>query len=124
VARETPKIKAYELNALKNEVDVLDLLPPSLAVLERMVKLIAEGFCIVVSASYRTSGSVTYLDFKKGSPANIMSVELEENGRYHCIHQFCADRYDRLETLPSTVAWHYLIGRAYPGVGGHNLLKS
>jgi hypothetical protein len=121
--RQIPRIEPEKLKALKNEVDALDLLPPSLEVLERMVKLIAEHFSVTVSASYRAGGPVTYLDFKEGSPTNIMNVKLEDDGRYHCFHQFCADQYDRLETATSSVAWYYLIGRSYPAVGRYNLLK-
>jgi hypothetical protein len=77
--RQIPRIEPEKLKALKNEVDALDLLPPSLEVLDRMVKLIARHFSMAVSASYRAGGPVTYLDFKEGSPANIMNVKSSIN---------------------------------------------
>jgi hypothetical protein len=123
----TPKIDPENLNALTAEVNALDLLPPSLEVLECMVKLVADRFSVPTTATYRLSGkppnSVTYLDFKWGAPTRIMNVKLEDDGRYHCFHQYCADRYDRLETATSSVAWYYLVGRPYPTVWRNNLLK-
>lgn len=120
---QVPKIAPDKLKVLTNEVDALDRLPPGLEVVERTVKLIAERFSVTVSAAYRVSGPTTYLDFREGSPAKLMNVKLEDDGRYHCFHQYLNDRYDRLETATSAVAWYYLIGRPYPLVGRYNFLQ-
>jgi hypothetical protein len=125
---QIPKIELKKLKALEIEVNALDLLPPSLEVLERMVKLVADRFSVPTTATYRVSGkppnSATYLDFKWGRPTRHMNVKLEDDGSYHCFHQYCADRYDRLETATSSVAWYYLVGRRYPFVGRYNLLQA
>jgi hypothetical protein len=124
---QIPRIEPEKLTALTVEVNALDLLPRSLEVVERMVKLVGDRFSVPTTATYRVHGkppnSVTYLDFKRGVPAHIMNVKIEDDGHYHCFHQYCADRYDRLETATSSVAWYYLVGRPYPTVGRYNLLK-
>jgi hypothetical protein len=120
---QVPKIEPEKLKALNDEVDALDRLPPSLEVLERTVKLVAKRFSVTVLAAYRVSGPTTYLDFSEGSPAKYMSVKLEDDGRYHCFHQYMQDQYDILEAATSTVAWYYLIGRPYPSIGRYNFLQ-
>jgi hypothetical protein len=123
---QIPRIEPKKLSTLIVEINALDRLPPSLEIVERMVKLIANRFCVPITATYRVHGKppncITYLDFEWGRPANMMNVRLEGNG-YHCFHQFCADRYDRLETATSLVAWYYFIGRPYPLIGRYNLLN-
>jgi hypothetical protein len=116
------RLDPENLKALKDEVDLLDQLPRSLESLERMVKLIADRFSIVISASYRMSGSVVYLDLKYGSPTRYMSVSLDEDGRYHCFHQMAADRFEKLETATSSAAWFYVVGRDRPSADGRILL--
>jgi hypothetical protein len=122
-----PGITRENLDALIAEVNAIDLAPPSLEVLERMVKLVANRFSVPTTATYRVSGKppdlVTYLNFEWGTPTRYMNVKLDDDGRYHCFHQYCADQYDTLETATSSVAWHYLIGRAYPTVWRDSLLK-
>ena len=125
-ADHIPRIELEKLAALTAEVNALDRLTPGLEVVERVVKLVADRFSVPVTAAYRIHGRspnlTTYLDFKWGTPTRFMSVKLEDDGRYHCFHQFCADQSDRLETTTSSVAWHYVVGRPYPTVGRYNLL--
>jgi len=122
-----PRISRQNLNALIAEVNAIDLIPPSLEILERTVKLVADRFSVPTTATYRVSGkppdSVMYLNFEWGRPTRYLNVRLEADGRYHCSHQCCADRYDKLETATSSAAWFYLIGRSYPAVGRDNLLE-
>lgn len=116
-------IEPEKLKLLRVEIDALDVLPPSLEVLEKVVKLIADRFSLSVSANYRdyayndkATGETTltrYLDFKYGSPTKIMNVRLE-NGKYHCFHMCMADQYDDFANSTSSAAWYYLIGCRYP----------
>lgn len=127
MTQPTPKITPENLKALIAEVNAIDLLPPSLEILERTVKLVADRFSMPITATYRVSGappnSVTYLDFSWGAPPRYMGVKLEDDGRYYCFHQYGADRHDKFETTTSSTAWYYLIGRSYPTVWRDNLLK-
>ena len=122
-----PEIEPEMLKALIAEVKALDQLPPSLEVLERMVKLVADRFPVPVTATRRVSGkppnSVTYLDFKWGTPTRIMNVKLEDDGRYYCFYQYCADRYDKHRIATSSVAWPYVVGCPYPTVWRHKSPK-
>jgi hypothetical protein len=103
-------IAPEELQRLKADVDALDRMTPSLEVLERMVRLVAERFSIPVTARYRGP----YLDFEVGNA--YMTVELQD-GRYHCFHQCMADRYEMVHTATSAAAWYYLVGRLpYPSL--------
>jgi hypothetical protein len=117
-----PKIAPEKLKALTDEVDALDRLPPGLDVAERAVKLIAGRFSITVSTFRRGSGPTASLDFKDAL-GKYMSVKFGDDGRYHCFHQYMQDQYDILEAATLTVAWYYLIGRAYPFVERYNFLQ-
>ncbi len=113
-------MEPQKLKALKVEVDALDLLPPSLEVLERMVTLIAEHFSVPTTASYHGSGkdnSPRYLAFQKPR-GYYMGVSLED-GRYHCSHQAMADRYETVETVTSSAAFYFVIGHTRPWERGY-----
>jgi hypothetical protein len=99
-------IAPEELQRLKADVDALDRMTPSLEVLERMVRLIAERFSVPVTARYRGQ----YLDFEVGNA--YMAVKLED-GRYRCFHSCMADRYEMVQTATSAAAWFYIFGMSY-----------
>jgi hypothetical protein len=104
-------IAPEEFQRLKADVDALDRMTPSLEVLERMVRLVAERFSVPVTARYRGR----CLDFEVGN--NYMNVKLQD-GRYSCFHQCMADRYEMVHTATSAAAWYYIVGRSYPRLWG------
>ena len=103
-------IAPEDFERLKADVDELDRMTPSLEVLERMVRLVAERFSMPVTAKYRGQ----YLDFELGNA--YMTVE-QQDGRYYCFHQYMADRYEMVHTATSAAAWYYIVGRLpYPSL--------